>query len=111
MTNLSQNQSQSFSLQRQNTNFSQMSSQMNSETNQSFNINETNDRNEFFGLDGTRLIPVSQLPVKYRSVFINRFPHFNCVQSKVFEDILYSDKSIGYLFNCKSKSNAIIFHI
>ncbi|XP_054713852.1 probable ATP-dependent DNA helicase HFM1 [Uloborus diversus] len=39
------------------------------------------------------LVPVTQIPPKYQSVF-GAFPYFNKVQSTVFEDALYTDKPL-----------------
>ncbi|XP_022085821.1 probable ATP-dependent DNA helicase HFM1 [Acanthaster planci] len=39
---------------------------------------------------GSTLRPVNEIPKKYRSVF--PFPYFNIVQSKVLDDVLYTDK-------------------
>ncbi|XP_060753854.1 probable ATP-dependent DNA helicase HFM1 [Neoarius graeffei] len=38
------------------------------------------------------LRPVSEIPVKFRSVF-NEFPYFNYVQSKALDDVLYSSRN------------------
>ncbi|XP_065830814.1 probable ATP-dependent DNA helicase HFM1 isoform X2 [Oscarella lobularis] len=37
--------------------------------------------------------PIAEIPVKYRSVF-NAYTHFNYVQSKVLDDVLYTDKGL-----------------
>ena len=73
--------------------FSQMSSQPNQRVVEE--VEEYSTARDVFALDGTRLIPVWALPPKYRPVFSKRFPTFNCVQSKVFEDVFHSNKSIG----------------
>ncbi|KAK3603692.1 hypothetical protein CHS0354_023298 [Potamilus streckersoni] len=39
-----------------------------------------------------KLRSVKEIPEKCRSVF--NFPYFNCVQTKVFDDVLFSDKSV-----------------
>ncbi|KAF5895322.1 putative ATP-dependent DNA helicase HFM1 isoform X1, partial [Clarias magur] len=45
------------------------------------------------GTSGPELLrPVSEIPVKFRSVF-NEFPYFNYVQSKALDDVLYSSRS------------------
>nr|XP_006818661.1 PREDICTED: probable ATP-dependent DNA helicase HFM1-like [Saccoglossus kowalevskii] len=41
----------------------------------------------------TKLRPVTEIPEKYRSVF-SEYPYFNIVQSKVMDDVLYSDKPL-----------------
>ncbi|XP_021346734.1 probable ATP-dependent DNA helicase HFM1 isoform X2 [Mizuhopecten yessoensis] len=43
--------------------------------------------------DGFALKPVEELPVKYRTIF-KAFPYFNIVQSKVFDDVFYTDKPL-----------------
>nr|XP_026695104.1 ATP-dependent DNA helicase MER3-like [Ciona intestinalis] len=43
--------------------------------------------------DGVKLRPIEEIPDKYRSVF-NGIPCFNVVQSKVFEDALYTNKPL-----------------
>ncbi len=90
------------------------SSEFGSQTNRnSFNIKQENECNErqtnvshelsqmdvtngrdVIAIDGTKLRSVQELPSKYQSVF-DYFPHFNVVQSKVFDDVLNTDKSIG----------------
>ncbi|GFV05338.1 hypothetical protein TNCV_225491 [Trichonephila clavipes] len=42
------------------------------------------------------LVPVSEIPLKYQSVF-RSFPYFNVVQSKVFEDRITKQDSRGYI--------------
>ncbi|KAG8176376.1 hypothetical protein JTE90_020162 [Oedothorax gibbosus] len=39
------------------------------------------------------LIPVTEIPAKYQSVF-SEFPYFNVVQSTVFQDAFYTDKPL-----------------
>ncbi|XP_069103658.1 probable ATP-dependent DNA helicase HFM1 [Argopecten irradians] len=43
--------------------------------------------------NGIKLRPVEELPVKYRTIF-KAFPYFNIVQSKVFDDVFYTDKPL-----------------
>ncbi|XP_033759553.1 probable ATP-dependent DNA helicase HFM1 [Pecten maximus] len=43
--------------------------------------------------NGIKLRPVEELPMKYRSIF-KAFPYFNIVQSKVFDDVFYTDKPL-----------------
>ncbi|CAG2100960.1 unnamed protein product [Medioppia subpectinata] len=50
---------------------------------------------EQYSTDGTLLRSVSQLPAKYRQVFADRFPVFNVIQSKVFDDVMKTNKSIA----------------
>ncbi len=85
----------------------------------SFNIKQENECNErqtnvshelsqmdvingrdVIAIDGTKLRSVQELPPKYQSVF-DYFPHFNVVQSKVFDDVLNTDKSIGKSFRIR----------
>uniref|UniRef100_T1IQ78 DNA 3'-5' helicase n=1 Tax=Strigamia maritima TaxID=126957 RepID=T1IQ78_STRMM len=44
-----------------------------------------------FSLNGLK--PVSAIPEKFRCIF-SQFPFFNLIQSKVFDDVLFTDKSI-----------------
>ncbi|XP_070567213.1 probable ATP-dependent DNA helicase HFM1 [Ptychodera flava] len=41
--------------------------------------------------DVTKLRPITEVPEKYRSIF-SAYPYFNIVQSKVMDDVLYSDR-------------------
>ncbi|XP_054169129.1 probable ATP-dependent DNA helicase HFM1 [Oppia nitens] len=54
-----------------------------------------NDITDQYSTDGTLLRRVSELPPKYRPIFDQRFPVFNVIQSKVFDDILFTNKSIA----------------
>ena len=80
--------------------FNQIVSQMSSQPKSYKEVKEMEEPDEGKGrevtaLDGTRLISVLELPSRYQKVFVDRFPHFNCVQSLVFNDVFKTDKSIG----------------
>ncbi len=72
------------------------------QTNVIHELSQTNVINgrDVIAIDGTKLRSVQELPPKYHSIF-DYFPHFNVVQSKVFDDVLNTDKSIGKSFRIR----------
>ncbi|XP_042907198.1 probable ATP-dependent DNA helicase HFM1 isoform X4 [Parasteatoda tepidariorum] len=69
----------------QNTNSKNIASSNKPNADENVLKNETNSKH---------LVPVSEIPSKYQSIF-KAFPNFNIVQSAVFEDVFYTDKSLA----------------